>query len=141
MNIFTDVLFLFVYIMALLYFRIPDVTNNNYLSHKFYLFIGIFGFYYVVQLIKKIKNGCKINPYEILQQSLSMSLYVVIGYSIYVDLLYMDWSKGKFCDINTVNPNRRFLTISLIIVVFVTLIQLTRMLFQTQLDDCSNKEI
>ena len=134
MNIFTDILFLFVYIMSLLYFRIPNVTNNNYLYHKFYLFISIFGFYYVIQLIKKIKNNCKVDSNILLQQSLNMALYCVIGYSIYVDLIYMDSTKQYFGDISIVDPNKRFLVISLIIVTFVTLIQLVGMLFKNTTD-------
>ena len=136
MNIFTDLLFLFVYIFTLLYFQLPDVTNNNYLTHKFYLFVAIFGFYYIIQLIKKIKNGCPIDPYAILLQSLNMSLFCVLGYSIYVDLLYMDWSQNYFGDIVVVNHTKRFITISLIIVTFVALIQLVGMLFKTSTNEC-----
>lgn len=132
MSIFTDLLFLFVYIFTLLYFQMPNVANNNYLIHKFYLFIAIFGFYYIIQLIKKIKNGCSVDPYIILQQSLNMALFCVLGYSLYVDLLYMDWSQGYFGDIEIVNHTKRFVTISFIIIVFVGVIQLFGLMFKAK---------
>ena len=136
MNIFTDVLFLFVYIFALLYFRIPNVINNNYLCHKLFLFIAIFGYYYVINIIKKIKYKCKIEPYEILTQSLNMSLFCILGYSLYIDMLYMDSTKRYFGDITIIDPNKRFIVISLIITSFVMLIYLVKMLFRTESDYC-----
>lgn len=136
MNIFTDVLFLFVYIMTLLYFKLPDVSDNNYLVHKFYIFVGVFGFYYVIQMIKKIKNNCRVDPYVILQQSLNMALYCVIGYSVYVDLMYMDWSQSYIQSIDISNSNKKYLMISITVIIFVTLIQLMGMLFKVEKDDC-----
>ena len=136
MNIFTDVLFLFVYIFALLYFRIPDVINNNYLTHKFFLFVAIFGYYYVVNIIKKIKYKCKINPYDILTQSLNTSLFCILGYSLYVDMLYMDNTKSYFGDISTVDPTKRFIVISLIITTFIMMIYLVKMMFVTDSEYC-----
>lgn len=136
MNIFTDVLFLFVYIMTLLYFRIPDIANNNYLTHKFYLFISIFGYYYVIQMIKKVKNKCPIEPYDLLKESINMSLFCLLGYSIYVDMMYMDQTKGYFGDITTVDINKRFVVVSLIMVLFVTVVQLIKMMFKNSPDEC-----
>lgn len=139
MNIFTDALYLFAYIIVLLYFKLPDVINNNYLTHKLYLFVAIFAYHYVISLIKKIKHNCKINANIILKHSLTMSLYAILGYSIYVDLLFMDWSKDYFGDINEVNPIKRYFVITLIIVTFITLIQMVGMLFLTDIpDECDN---
>ena len=136
MNIFTDALFLFVYILTLLYFKIPNISDNNFLVHKFYIFVGVFGFYYVIQMIKKIKNNCKIDPYLILQQSLNMSLYCVIGYSIYTDLIHMEWSKDYLEKTYLDDLNKRYLIIAITIIIFITLIQLVGMLFKVDRDDC-----
>ena len=135
MNIFTDVLFLFIYLLTLFFFRIPNITNNSYITHKFYLFIAVFGYYYAVQLIKKIKIGCKVDPYSILHQSLNMAIYCVLGYAIFVDLLYMDWSKEYFGSIE--NTSRRLITCASVVVSFVTLIKLIIMVFMIQVDDCT----
>lgn len=138
MNIFTDALYLFAYLVALLYMQFPDVINTNYLVHKFYLFIEIFIFYYVIQMIKKIKNNCKIDANVLLYQSLNVSILCVLGYSIYVDCLYMDWTKDYFNDIDHVDSTKRIFVISFIIVSFFILIQLSATLFSYQVSaDCS----
>lgn len=136
MNIFTDVLFLFVYIVTMLYFELPNVKNKDYPIHKLYIFISIFGYYYVIQLIKKIKNKCKVDPYTILQDALMMGLYCVLGYSMYVDFLYWDQTKSMFGNIKEVSITKRYAIIGMIIVAFVTMIQLSKMLFKTLPDDC-----
>jgi signal transduction histidine kinase len=89
-------------------------------------------------MIKKVKSKCTIDPYKILQKSLYMALWCVVGYSIYVDLLYMNYSKSYFGDITTTNfnINKRFVVIALIIVSFVMLIELTGVLFKTNTDEC-----
>lgn len=140
MNIFTDVLFLFVFIVALLYFRLPNVINHNYILHEIYLFIAVCAYYYVITLIKKIKNKCRVNPYDLVLDSLSMGLYCVLGYALYVQMMYMDWSKDYFADITIVtNINKRFASIALIIVAFITVIKLISMLFKIRQDDeCSD---
>lgn len=128
MNMFIDILILFVYILTLLYFKLPDVSNNNYLFHKFYLFIGIFGFYYVYQIIKHVINNEMIEQYTILQKSIKMATYCLIGYSIYTDLTNMDWSKTFIQKFDT--PNKKYIIISLVIITFITFIQMIDMLFR-----------
>lgn len=138
--IFTDVLFLTIFIYVLLFFGIPDITNDNYLIHKLLLFIAVFIFYYIVQLIKKIKNKCQINSREMLEKSLFVGLLTVIGYSVYVDLINMEWSKGYFEDIHTVNLYKRFAVVTLIIIVLLTLVMLIGLMFAVPTDECSQSE-
>jgi hypothetical protein len=137
MNIFTDMLFLSIYLFVMLYFQLPDVNlNDNYLMHKIILFVDAFCFYYAIQLIKKIKNKCKINPYEILQQSIMMGLYVAIGYSVFVDLLHMSWSQPYTGDIAMYGVNKKYFTIITVIVTLVTMIQMIGTLFIKSCDTC-----
>jgi hypothetical protein len=135
MNIFTDVLFLFVYIATLLYLEIPDIKNKNYPIHKLYLFIGVFVYFYVIELVKNIKNNKKIDPYEIMLDSLWNGLICVLGYSMYVDFLYWDQTKGWFnFSINTYTPQYKiyvtYVIVSLIIVLVITTLKLGKMLFK-----------
>ncbi len=132
MNIFTDVLFLFIYICTLLYFRIPDVINHNYIFHELCLFIAVFVYFYAVDLIKTIKKKCKIQPYKMVKDTMMISLLTVLGYAFYVQLMYMDWSKAYFADVDLINdPTKRFVSISLIIVMFITVVKLSGMLFKS----------
>lgn len=132
MNIFIDAVFLFVYLMALLYLKLPDVLNTSYLTHKLFIFIETFIYFYMIQLIKKIRDKCKIDPYELLQSSVVWALCSVIGYSIYVDMLYMESTKLYFGAPDCVDPLKRYAVIALIIVFFVALIQLMQLLFQAE---------
>ncbi len=143
MNIFTDILFLFVYIITMLYLEIPDIKNNNYPIHKLYLFIGIFVYYFVVQVIKKIKNKCQIHPFVLLQDSLIISLFCVLGYSLYVDFKYWDYTKEYITAIDSTDTEstiKGYSLVALIIVCFVTIIQLVKILFKGSINECDGHE-
>lgn len=127
MNIFTDIIFLFVYLIVLFYFRFPDITNNKYIFHKVIIFVSVFVFRFVVELIKKIKNKCKIEPLDILKESLLYALLNVVGYSIYVDLMYMNVCSDYNININS--DNQRFLIASFIMSIFTLFISTGKMIF------------
>lgn len=143
MNIFTDILFLFVYILTLLYLELPNVMTNNYPIHKLYLFIGVFVYYFVVQIIKKIKNKCNIDLYTLLEDALMISLFCVVGYSLYVDFKYWDYTKDFIAIPNQESFEETFKgysVVTLVIVGFVTLIQLSKVLFKGTITECDNHE-
>lgn len=143
MNIFTDSLFLFVCLFALFYFNMPNVNNDNYLTHKLMIFISVFAFSYVTRLIKKIKNGCVVNPMELMYNCLYTAVVAVVGYSIYIDLTYMDWSKTYFVDnFNDTHlyGTQKYAFISLVIVVSTALIQLIGLMFNPMHDNCIKKQ-
>lgn len=132
MNLFTDILFLTVYLLTMFFFELPNIKNKNYIIHKLFIFISIFVYYSIVQLIKNIKNKNDINLYSMLNDSFTMGLYCVLGYSLYIDLIYWDCTKSMFGDIKEINITKRYTVVSLIIVFFVTVIQLTKLLFKIQ---------
>jgi hypothetical protein len=138
MNFFTDVLFLFVYILIMLSLKMPDVINTDYIIHKLQIFIEIFMFYYVVKLMSRVYNDCKILPWTIMQQSFTMGLYCVIGYSIYVDLLHMDKTCSLFGDITQVDPMKRHVIISFIMILFVIIVQAISVIFGSSNNKCFN---
>jgi hypothetical protein len=119
MDLLINILFLFVYLIVLFYFGMPDITNNNYLMHKALLFATISAFNYVFYLIKKMKEGNKINYKKILANSIYYGLFGVVGYSIYIDLMYMNFSVGM----NIESDNVRFVICSLIISLFTLLMR------------------
>lgn len=129
MNIFTDVLFLLVYLLVMFFFEIPDIKNKNYPVHKLIIFTSIFIYYSIVTLIKTIKNKKNVDPYVILNDAVMMGLYCVLGYSLYVDFIYWDYTKHLFADIKEANIIKRYTVVSIIIVLLVTTIQLSKMLF------------
>lgn len=143
MNVFTDILFLFVYIITMLYLEMPDIKNTNYPIHKLYLFVGIFVYYFVVQIIKKIKNKCSIDPFVLLQDSLIISLFCVLGYSLFVDFKYWDHTKEYMTEIDIESSTsmlKGYSTVALIIVSFVTVVQFVKILFKGKVSECDGHE-
>lgn len=119
----------------MLYFRMPNVTNNNFIIHKVYLFIFTFSFYSLIQIIKKFNTQCKLD-YEMLHKSFLIALYSVIGYSFYVDMLYWDKTKDYFGDIEEVNQIKRFAIIALIITLFIATVEITGKIFYSPISEC-----
>ena len=107
MSVIIETLFLFIYLTILFYFKFPDITNNNYLFHKMIIMIMTFVFKFVIELYKKIKNEEKVDPIVILNESVNYSLYCIIGYSVYIDLMYIKIPyENIYIDIN--NDIQRF---------------------------------
>ncbi|ATZ80500.1 hypothetical protein BMW23_0448 [Bodo saltans virus] len=128
MNAFTDILFLFVLLTVLFYFKLPNINNTNYILHKFIIFVCILAFSYIIELIKAIKTGCKVDPKKILWESLNTALYGVIGYSLYVDLMYMNISCFKLDSVVNADENR-FIIASFVTSLFVLLIKAIKLIF------------
>ena len=125
MSIIVETIFLFIYLITLFFFKFPDITNNNYLFHKLIIFITTFIFKFAVELYKKIKEGVKVDPMEILNHSVEYSLYNILGYSIYIDLMYMKIPYENI-HINIDSDNQRYFISSLITSLFVFLIGLAK---------------
>ncbi len=117
----------------LFYFKLPNIQSDNYIKHKLFLFISITSFTYVMYLIKKIKNGCIINHNTLIKESLIFGFTAVLGYSLYVDLLHMNWSKDYLIECNTL---KQYLYATLFIVSIIVLLQLTNLMFYKQIDIC-----
>lgn len=144
MNIFTDILFLFVYIFAMLYLEMPNINGTDYPIHKLYMFISIFSYYFIVQIIKKIKNKCPIDALAIIQDCLIVSLFCVLGYSIYVDLKYWNYTKDIMTTFNGDDFTtiiKKYVMVAIIIVSFVTMVQFIKILFTGSLNECDQNVI
>jgi hypothetical protein len=128
MSLIAESLILFVFLFILFYFKFPDITNNNYLFHKLILFVSTFVFKFVIELGKKIKDNEKVDAMEILKETIHFSLYNIIGYSIYIDLIYMKIPYENLY-INLDSDNQRYIISSLIISCFVFLINLIKEYF------------
>jgi ABC-type Mn2+/Zn2+ transport system permease subunit len=120
------------------FFGLPNIKNKNYPIHKLLIFCNIFIFYYVIQIIKKIKKKCDIDLYLISQNSLMMGIYCILGYSLYVDFIYWDKTKNMFGDIKTVDITKRYLIVATIITLFVLFIKLSELIFNQKQNDCDN---
>jgi hypothetical protein len=135
MNIFTDTLFLFTFIFAMLYFDVPNINDDHKILHKFYLFVSITVFYFLIQLIKKIKNKCKIEPSVIFQQSIMTGLICILGYSLYIDFTLMERYK-EFFEVQD-DKTKKICIVSMTIVGFYLLIELSLTMFTIDKNICT----
>ena len=58
MNIFIDLIFLFIFLYSIMFFQMPDVETDNYIRHKLFFFVALFIFTFITQVISKIRNKC-----------------------------------------------------------------------------------
>ena len=95
MNTLSNVLILMIFIYVSLVVGVPGTNTDNVLKQKFFLFAGITIFQFLLHIVTQIKNNpekrVKVN--EMISDSVQTSSAAVIGFSIYIDLVSMAWSK------------------------------------------------
>jgi hypothetical protein len=135
MNTFTKLLFNFIFVYSLFFFKLPDIENDNYIQHKLLIFMSLFAFNYILNVITKIRNECVLNQSELASKSLRDAVTGVIGYSLYIDLNIMDWSKGYF---NSMYDSKYtlYLIATLVIVFFMSLIKILILMFDSTNPEC-----
>ena len=133
MNIFTDLLFLFIFVYSMLFFKIPDVETDNYIYHKLIFFVTIFLFTFVSQILMKLRNDCTIVAREIFNKSLEVAISGLIGYSLYIDLTIMESTKEYM-----VGYSRYilYLMIAITIILFIGIVKIVKLLFNYNENEC-----
>ena len=124
MNIFINILFLFIYLYSLFFFQIPNLSESNPIINKLFIFIAVFVFQFCLTLIEKIKLKCKIEMERIVNECLIIGLLAVLGYSIYNDLTYLNIIDNS--SLMMQNKKINYLYVTLIIILFVCSIQLIK---------------
>lgn len=128
MNIFINLLLIFVFLYGLFNLRVPNLTNNNFILNKFIIFISLVCFQFIIIIIQKIKNNCKIDINEVLNNSINIGLFGIIGYSLYNDLIWM-------YNLN-ISTKRMYLYVTLIIILFIAFVKFLKILFVNNYQDC-----
>lgn len=112
--------------------------NDNYLWQKFALFVALFCFYFVIQIIGKIRNKCTINMGEIIGNCYVVAVSGILGYTVFIDLEYMSWSSEAMKNfITSLDGNRYMFTliVALSIVMFITMIKMVGLLISISSSD------
>jgi len=136
MNPFFNLLLLFLFVIAVFYFVI-DVSNQRFLMDKLIIFVAMFFFQFVLMLISKVINKCKININELVNECLRVALVSVIGYSVYTDLTIMDSTKDTF-EFDPINPHKSKWAASIIIIVLLTFVKTIQLLLEGEQYNCSD---
>ena len=95
MNTLSNVLILMIFIYVALIVGVPGTSTNNVLRQKFFLFAGITIFQFLLHVVTQIRKNpekrVKVN--DMISDSVQTASAAVIGFSVYVDLVSMGWSK------------------------------------------------
>lgn len=137
MNVFTEQLFIFIFLFALIYFKMPDISDDNYIYHKFMLFVSSFAFYFVIQVISKIRNNCKTDTSEMLRKSMEVAVSTIIGYSVFVDLTIMQSTRDFMTSIIQQSDYNKYLMACIITILFITIIRAIQLLFNNKAYQCN----
>ena len=135
MNLITDIIYIYVYLVILVFLRFIDLDYDNYLLQKFYIFISIFVFTSLLEVIKKVKNECPSRENYIISNAFSSAVIAVLGFTIYVDLVHMSLTRYSFEYINLSNFYKT-LFVPLIIVLTMMTFRLIYLLFDYK-SECS----
>lgn len=128
-----------IFITTCLIVGIPGVDSLNLLKNKLILFIGIFMFQILIKSISKISSKCTTNIKYVIFDSFFIGLLSIIGYSIYIDMSIMTYTKN-FMSIYTSNKIYNAITISVIISLFIFVIKMFQILFNGEIDICENDD-
>ena len=93
MNIINNSVFIFIFLIFI--FNINFSENaENLIKNKAYLFIISSIFQLLIMAIYKIKYNCKSKFKNLFNNSLITGVFIVIGYSIYIDLLNIESTRN-----------------------------------------------
>ena len=112
-----------------------DKHNKNYITHKFIIFVTLFCFQFVVLILSKIKNKCKINIHDIVSDSLLVATSGVIGYSLCNDIKYSDL-KIKYLNFDCSNEKNLNIMMAIVLTLFITIIKIIKLLFNPKCTEC-----
>ena len=123
MNIFTDTLFIFVYVFVLLHFGIININidfdNSDIITPKIYMFLAVTVFSSMLYLLKYIRGQCPINVWNIVSNSLILGMLAYIGHTMMFDFLHMkQTAAGKWL---ASSKDSRYFTMNIMLSLFVSL--------------------
>ena len=137
MNTFINIFFVFIFIFIILYFKAPNISNNNYILHKLIIFALLFIYQFMLLIMSKVKNKCKIDFSEVFKYSIETAIVGVIGYSIYTDLQYYKLNDDPLF---VTDQNMQYLYITIIITLLLTFVNTIKLLFGYRPYDCIKYE-
>ncbi len=91
MNIFTDLLFIFIYVFALFHLKIIDITNTNVFIQKISVLIAVTFFAVLLYISKNLRNNCgkDVEMWNIIYNAVLVGIFAFMGHTLLFDLWYM----------------------------------------------------
>ena len=136
MNIIIDLIFIYIYITALIIFKIINFENEDFLFQKILLFIAIFVFVSLLEIVKRNKSYCPKSTIQIFKEASYLGLISIIGISFYNDLDRI--SKGPSI-VPYINSNIKYVSIPIIVTTTMLCIKVISFLFNPTNNLCMNE--
>jgi len=89
MNEVTDIVFIFVFVYVIIFYGIVDLKQSIVLQ-KVYLFIAVFIFSSVLELMKYVRTKSPVRTWSIFGNALLVAMLSFIGHTIMYDINYDD---------------------------------------------------
>jgi hypothetical protein len=125
-----------------MYLGIPNIGDDNIISHKIILFISIFYFYFLINSISKIFRKCSIGVKELMGRSSIIAVSGVLGYGLYNDLSSNELLRGYLFNTLKITKNSmsvyRNLLVTFFIMLFIIFIRCAELLISYDDMSCKN---
>jgi energy-coupling factor transporter transmembrane protein EcfT len=136
MNIIVNCLLIFIFVFVSIVIGIPGIEVGNIFKNKLFLFGGLVLFQLILKSTYKIRNKCNgVDLKSIVNNSLMVGVYGVIGYSLFIDTLNMEKTRSIILPYLK-NPNSHAFVISFIISTFILCCIILSYIVTGKKDDC-----
>lgn len=115
MNLFTDIVFIFVFVFSLLYFGLIDITSTNIVSQKIFIFIAVMIFSTLMDIMKSIRCKTPIDMWSSITTGLGTGILSFVGHTILFDLWYMPETNGFLSGL----IDGRYITVNVLTALFI----------------------
>ena len=107
MTLLIKVALQFIFIFVSIMIGLSSLQSNNNFNNKIILFIGILIFQLIINLVGKYRKECDLRMKVIMMKSINNSLFSILGFSIYLDLVLNNC--GIIKSIGSTNIGKAFL--------------------------------
>ena len=137
MKTYINVLIIFVFLIIYIYFNIININDDNILKNKLFLFIGLFICQVIILSINKIKNKCtNITINDIIKDGSLTSLYGIIAYELYYDLINIEQINNSIGTLLN-NNNIKISFMTFVISILIGFFKLCEFIINYKNEDCS----
>lgn len=93
MNMLIDMIFMYIFLTAMLTLKFPDIHTGNYLKQQSFVFLIIMLFYIIYKIIVTLIQGRYINWKDCFSKSFKLAISGLFGLFLFTDLKLMDHTK------------------------------------------------
>lgn len=121
MNMLIDMVFMYIFLTAMLTFKLPNIHTGNYLKQQSFIFLMIMLFYIIYKIVVTLIQRQHINWNNCINKSFKLAVSGLFGLFLFTDLKLMDHTKDLIdgftgTSFSTAYVASAFIVLSMIIV-------------------------